>query len=221
LKSLEKSKKVKKKNGQVLHLPYRCIALGVSAGAMEALSVILPKLPSTFPMPVVVIQHISPYSDNYMTRYLDNISALHVKEVDEKEKLMPGFVYTAPPNYHVLVEEDETFSLSVEERINFARPSIDVFFEAAADVYGPQLVGVILTGANNDGGKGLKTIKDKGGLAIVQDPKTAEADSMPRSALEAVNVDHILSLEEIGPFLVKLGNRVTRKRKILLNQTPI
>jgi two-component system, chemotaxis family, protein-glutamate methylesterase/glutaminase len=208
--------------GKILHPHYRCIAMGVSAGAMDALSIIIPKLPVSFPIPVVVIQHISPYSDNYMTRYLDKISALRVKEVDEKEKITAGFVYTAPPNYHVLVEEDETFSLSVEERINFARPSIDVFFETAADVYGVQLVGVILTGGNNDGCRGLKIIKDKGGLAVVQDPNTAEADGMPRAALKTVKVDHVFPLDEISPFLESLGTgiRDPRKRKYLLKQRP-
>jgi two-component system chemotaxis response regulator CheB len=173
---------------------------------MDALSIIIPGLPPAFPIPVVVIQHVSPHSDNYMTRYLDNISAIKVKEVDEKEKIKPGVVYTAPPNYHVLVEEDETFSLSLEERVNFARPSIDVFFQSAADVYGPHLVGIILTGANNDGSQGLKMIKEKGGLAIVQDPHTAEVDGMPRAAIEATKIDHILTLEQIAPFLVKLGS---------------
>jgi two-component system chemotaxis response regulator CheB len=173
---------------------------------MEALSIIIPGLPPAFPIPVVVIQHISPHSENYMTRYLDNISSIKVKEVDEKEKIRPGVVYTAPPNYHVLVEEDETFSLSVEERINFARPSIDVFFQSAADVYAPHLVGVVLTGANNDGSQGLKMIKEKGGLTIVQDPHTAEVDGMPRAALKATKVDHILTLEQVAAFLVKLGS---------------
>lgn len=185
---------------------YRCITIGVSAGGMDALSIIIPGLPPAFPIPVVVIQHVSPHSDNYLTYYLDNISAIKVKEVDEKEKLRPGVVYTAPPNYHVLVEEDETFSLSLEERVNFARPSIDVFFQSAADVYGPHLIGIILTGANNDGSQGLKMIKEQGGLAIVQDPHTAEVDGMPRAAIEATKVDHILTLDQIAPFLVKLGN---------------
>ena len=191
-------------------LKYRCISIGVSAGGMEALSTIIPGLPSSFPIPVVVIQHISPHSDNYMTRHLDNISAIKVKEVDEKEKIKPGVVYTAPPNYHVLVEEDETFSLSVEERINFARPSIDVFFQSAADVYGPHLVGVVLTGANNDGSQGLKMIKKKGGLTIVQDPDTAEVDGMPRAAIAVTKIDHILPLKQICPFLVQLANMETK-----------
>ena len=187
---------------------------------MEALSIIIPGLPAKFPVPIVVIQHISPHSDNYMTRYLDTLSAIRVKEVDEKEKIQPGIVYTAPPNYHVLLEEDETFSLSVEERINFARPSIDVFFESASDVYGARLVGIILTGANKDGSKGLKLIKEKGGLAIVQDPKTAEVDGMPRAAIEATEVDYILTLEEIGPFLVKLGNQTFGVPNEPLKQSP-
>lgn len=192
-------------------LKYKCISIGVSAGGMEALSIIIPGLPAPFPIPVVVIQHISPHSDNYMTRYLDNISAIKVKEVDEKERIIPGVVYTAPPNYHVLLEEDETFSLSVEGRINFARPSIDVFFQSAADVYGPHLVGIVLTGANNDGSQGLKMIKKRGGLTIVQDPDTAEVDGMPRAAIATTKIDHILTLEQISPFLIQLGSQKTKE----------
>jgi two-component system chemotaxis response regulator CheB len=186
---------------------YRCIAIGVSSGGMTALTTIIPTLPAWFPLPVIVVQHISPNSDNYTTRYLDRISQVTVKEVDEKEKIKPGVVYTAPPNYHVLVEEDETFSLSVENRINFARPSVDVLFESAADAFGPALIGVILTGANNDGSIGLKRIKERGGLTVVQDPENAEVDGMPASALACVDVDHILELTEIGPFLVELGRK--------------
>ncbi|NIM13702.1 MAG: chemotaxis protein CheB [Candidatus Aminicenantes bacterium] len=186
---------------------YKCIAIGVSAGGMHALCTIIPALPAQFPLPVIVIQHLSPHSDNYTTRHLDKISKIRVKEVDEKEKILPGIVYMGPPNYHVLVEEDETFSLSVEERINWARPSIDVLFESAADVYGPALIGVILTGSNNDGSRGLKKIKEEGGLTLVQDPHTAEVDGMPLAAIETTKVDHILKLEEIAPLLVKLANQ--------------
>lgn len=179
------------------------MVIGVSAGGMHALSIIVPFLPANFPIPVVVIQHISPLSDNYTTHYLNTISKIRVKEVDEKEKLLPGVVYTAPPNYHVLIEDNETFSLSVEERVNFARPSIDILFESAADVFGSALIGIILTGANNDGSRGLRKIKEEGGLVLVQDPESAEVDGMPRAALEATKTDHVLKLEEIGPFLVK------------------
>jgi two-component system chemotaxis response regulator CheB len=150
-----------------------------------------------------------------MTRYLDSISEVKVKEVDEKEQIHPGVVYTAPPNYHVLVEEDESFSLSVEDRINFARPSVDVLFESAADVFGASLVGVILTGANNDGSRGLLQVKKKGGLTVVQNPATSEVDGMPGAALDMVKeVDRLLELEEIGPFLAGLAYpKKVRKKK--------
>jgi len=186
-----------------------CIVIGVSAGGMDALSMIIPSIPGDFPVPLVVVQHISPSSDNYMTRYLDSISRLRVKEIDEKERVLPGKVYTAPPNYHVLIEDDETFSLSVDDRVNFARPSIDVLFESAADVYGRRLIGIILTGANNDGSQGLKRIKNAGGIAIVQDPASAEVDGMPRAAIAATNVDYIVQLKEIPSLLLNLVGYTT------------
>lgn len=185
---------------------FQCVVIGVSAGGLHALATVLPALPTTYPVPVVVVQHLSPHSDNYSTHYLDSISAIRVKEVDEKEIILPGFVYTAPPNYHVLVEEDKTFSLSVEDRINFARPSVDVLFESAADVFSSHLIGVVLTGANNDGSKGLRKIKNAGGLTVVQDPETAEVDGMPRAAIENATIDRILQLEEVGPFLEKMAD---------------
>ncbi len=192
---------------------YKCIVIGVSSGGMNALSKIIPSLPREYPIPVIVVQHISPNSDNYMTRYLDSISNVSVKEVDEKESLQQGFVYTAPPNYHVLIEDDETLSLSVEDRINFARPSVDVLFESAADVFGHRLIGIILTGANNDGSLGLKKIKDKGGLVLIQDPDTSEVNGMPSAALSVVKADHVLQLDEIGPFLVKIAEKKASNKK--------
>lgn len=116
-----------------------------------------------------------------------------------------GVVYIAPANYHLLLEQDETLSFSAEEKVNFARPAIDVLFETAADAYGSGLIGIILTGAGSDGSKGLKKIRESGGLVIVQDPATAQADAMPRAAIAITPVDHILPLPEIGPFL----NRIT------------
>ena len=110
----------------------------------------------------------------------------------------------APPNYHLLIEPDQTFTLTIDERVNYARPSIDVLFETAAEVFREHLIGIILTGANNDGSHGLKRIKELGGMAIVQDPETAEVDSMPKAAVAACAVDHVLSLEEISAFLNKL-----------------
>jgi two-component system chemotaxis response regulator CheB len=118
---------------------------------------------------------------------------------------MPGMAYLAPPNYHLLLEPDRTFTLTIDERVNYARPSIDVLFETAAEAYKDKLIGIILTGANNDGSKGLKKIKEFGGLAIVQDPETAEVASMPRAAILTSVVDHIIPLEEIAPLLNSLN----------------
>jgi two-component system chemotaxis response regulator CheB len=180
---------------------YQAVVMGVSAGGMAALNTILPDLPANFPLSVIIVQHTHPTSDDFLARYLDEQCCLKVKEADEKEKILPGVVYLAPPNYHLLVENDKTLSLSTELPVNFARPSIDVLFETAADAYGEKVVGVILTGANHDGSQGLLEIKKAGGLAVVQAPETAEADAMPQSAIETVWPDHILPLEKIGPFL--------------------
>jgi two-component system chemotaxis response regulator CheB len=129
---------------------------------------------------------------------------LKVKEADEKERPANGMAYIAPPNYHLLFENDQSFTLTVDERVNYARPSIDVLFETAAEAYKDTLIGIILTGANTDGSRGLKKIKDFGGLTIVQDPATAESDSMPRAAILTTQVDHVLPIEEIAEFLNSL-----------------
>ncbi len=173
---------------------------------MDALRIILSSLPATFPLPVMVVNHIAPSSTNYLTRHLDANSPLVVKEAEEKENITDGAVYVAPPNYHLLVEEDKTLSLSTSERVKYARPSIDVLFETAALAYGPALIGVVLTGGNNDGSDGLKYIKDLGGTGIVQDPATAESNSMPNAAIETANPDYILPLEDIAKTLQELAS---------------
>jgi two-component system, chemotaxis family, protein-glutamate methylesterase/glutaminase len=186
---------------------YCAVAAGVSMGGVEALGILLGGLPGDFPLPLLIAHHISPDSRSSLANFLGAHCAIHVKEADEGEMIVPGTAYLAPPNYHLLVERDGTLALSVDPPVNFARPSVDVLFESAARAFGPGLIGIILTGANSDGAKGLKMIKDKGGLAIVQDPKDAAADSMPRSALAAVNADHVLPLSEIGPLLCTLVER--------------
>ncbi len=182
-------------------MPYKAVAIGSSAGGINALKTILPQLPADFPAAVFIIQHISPSSESYMAKFLDNISGIRVKEADEKEVIKPGVAYVAPPNYHLLIEEDFTLSLSVEEKVNYSRPSIDVTFETAALAYGKQLVGIVLTGANSDGAQGLKTIKDRGGFTIVQNPDEAESAAMPSSAIKLVRPHKILNLREIAAFL--------------------
>lgn len=185
---------------------YKAIVIGVSAGGMKALMELLPALPENFPLPVIIVQHLHPSQGVFYVKYFNGISAIRVKEADEKEAIRPGHAYFAPPNYHLLVEEDQTFSLSSDEKVNYSRPSIDVLFESAVDVYSADLVGIILTGANHDGAKGLRRIGRNGGLTIVQDPAAAESSLMPLSAIDAAKPDHILSLEDIGTLLVTLGD---------------
>lgn len=200
IKSIEKSSNPQ----SAIHNPKEAVVIGVSAGGINALGKILPALPDDFPLPVIIVQHRHPTSDDQIIRIFNKKSSLTVKEADDKENIKPGIVYIAPPDYHLLIENDKTFSLSLDGPVNYSRPSIDVLFESASDVYGPYLIGIILTGANNDGSYGLKRIKERGGLAIVQNPETAEADIMPRAAIAAAKIDRVLTLERIVPFLVKL-----------------
>ena len=194
-----------------IQFQYQAVVIGVSSGGMEVLQVILQSLPADFCLPIIIVQHMHADSDNYLARSLDEKCQLTVREACEKEEIKPGVVYVAPPNYHLLVENDRSFSLSITERVNFARPSIDVLFETAAEVFGANLIGVILTGANYDGCRGLKQIKDGGGVAMVQDPATAIVDSMPREAIAMSKVDYVLPPVKIGPTLVKLAKIRARK----------
>ncbi len=183
---------------------YDAVVIGVSAGGLAALGEILPQLDKRIPVPIFIVQHVSPDSDNFMPTHFDSHCHVSVKEGEDKEPPEKGTVYFAPPNYHLLVELEKTLALSVEERVNYSRPSVDVLFDTAAEAYGDKLIGIILTGANSDGALGLRKIKQFGGLTIVQSPETAEADSMPRAAIEATDVDHLLPLSEIGVFLNSL-----------------
>ena len=185
---------------------YRAAVIGASAGGWNALKTILGVLPEDFPLAIMVVMHRHPHSDDYLEKSLDNDCAVRVKQADEKESIISGTVYFAPPNYHLLIEDIHTLSLSVAGPVNYSRPSIDVLFESAAYVYGDTLAGLILTGANNDGAGGLKKIKDMGGLVLVQDPETAEASAMPRAAIAATDPDFVLPLSEIGSFIKALGS---------------
>ena len=185
---------------------FEAVVIGSSAGGIKALSTVLSALPSEFSLPIIIVQHLHPNSDSYLARILGQKCRLAVKQADEKEKIENGVVYIAPPNYHLLIEEDRTFSLSLEGPVNFARPSVDVLFESAIYAYRNKLVAVILTGANHDGSQGGKKIKQAGGYLIVQDPATAEADAMPKAAIAAIAVDKILPLDQIGPYLLQMIN---------------
>lgn len=182
----------------------QAVVIGVSAGALEALSEILPVLPVDYPVPVIIVVHLPPHKDSILSELLDSKCNVRVCEAEDKEPLLPGTVYLAPPDYHLLVEKDRSLSLSTEEEILFSRPSIDVLFETAADAYGKNLLGIILTGANEDGSRGLRMIVDCGGQAVVQLPATATAVMMPQSALKACPDALALSLQDIARLLLNV-----------------
>lgn len=183
---------------------YKAITIGVSKGGLEALISVLRSIPKDFPIPLIIAQHLSTTRVSGLALLLNAQTNITVQEARSSDKLMPATVYIAPSGCHLLVEPGETLYLSYKGPVNHATPSIDMLFKSASAVYGDSLVGVVLTGANSDGSQGLKIIKDTGGLAVVQDPKTAEADSMPRAAMAACSVDHSIALQDMGAFLTGL-----------------
>lgn len=190
-------------------MTFEIVVIGASYGGLSALQILLPELAPEFPLPVVVVQHRRKEADDGLCEYLRRRSSLPLIEPNDKEKVEPGRVYLAPRDYHLLIEKS-IFALSTESPVSFARPSIDVLFESAADIYHDRIIGVILTGANRDGAKGLAKIKAFGGLAVVQDPLSADARSMPEAAIAAAPVDRILPLAEIAPYLNELCRPIQR-----------
>jgi two-component system chemotaxis response regulator CheB len=186
---------------------YKAIVIGGSAGGVEALQVILQALPKDFALPVLVVQHLHPSDDGSFALHVATLTRLPVVEPCDKARIEPGCVYTAPANYHMLVERDGTISLSVEERVNWSRPSIDVLFESAALAWGEAVIAVILSGANADGVKGMIAVKEAGGLTIAQDPAEAWSRIMPQAAIDAGAVVSVLRADEIGRLLAKLGGQ--------------
>lgn len=186
---------------------YRIIVMGVSTGGVLALKRVLGELPADFPLPILVVQHISPSSGDGMALLLDHHCRIRVKEADEEELITPGCAYLAPANYHLLVERDGSLSLSDEGHVNFARPSVDVLFQSAAAAFGRAVIGVLLSGAGYDGGFGLRNIQKNGGLIIVQDPADAEVATMPEFALSLVAADHLVTLEELPGLLLVLAEK--------------
>ena len=182
----------------------RAVVIGVSAGGTEALPPLFTRLSKEFPLSIVVVQHLHHTQDGSFTERLNDRYDITVKEADEKEPIREGCVYFAPANYHLLIERDETFSLSIDEKVNYSRPSIDVTFESAAGVWSSRLIGIVLTGASSDGARGLCQIKERGGLTLAQDPETAAYPFMPQAAIDTGRVDRVLTLAEIGDFLKDL-----------------
>jgi two-component system chemotaxis response regulator CheB len=183
---------------------YELIVIGTSWGGLEALSRLLADLRDDIHQPIVVAQHRSAESADFALEHLlQHHTRRIVGDPDDKTPLEPDHVYLGPPDYHVLVE-DGHLALSTDGPVQFARPSIDVLFESAADAYGDRTIGIVLTGANADGANGLRRIKERGGVAIVQDPATSEKRTMPDAAIAATVADAVLPLEEIPAFVFGL-----------------
>ena len=186
--------------------------VGASWGGLAALSELVRNLPEDFRVPLAIVQHRNRHADDLLASLLQDLTPLRVVDVEDKQPLEPGTVYIAPANYHLLVDEGH-FSLTTDPMVRFSRPSIDVTFVSAGDAYPNATLGVILTGANDDGSRGLRHIVDRGGKGIVQDPSTAESKAMPSAAMRAVPEAEVLPLGKIAPRLVSLTRTGVKKER--------
>ena len=177
------------------------IAIGASAGGVQALLELLPRLSQTFPVPVFVVLHVPADRSNLLAPLLDSRCAISVKEAEDKESVRPGVVYFAPSDYHLLVELNGDLSLSSDEAVNFSRPSIDVLFESAADAYGAGLVALLLTGANQDGARGVAAVAAAGGTVLIESPDTAHARPMPEAGIALCPTAIVTPLPGIADYL--------------------
>ncbi len=185
---------------------YAFVAMGASLGGLNAVRTVLSALPSFFPMPVALVQHRMTDAGGDLAFVLRESCALPVREAEDKAPIEAGVVFIAPPGYHLLVEGDH-FALSTEEPVEWARPSVDVLFETAAESYGRRLIAVVLSGTGEDGAAGLAAVERHGGMALVQEPETAYANGMPRAAGQAMRNEMTLPLAAIGPQLVALSRQ--------------
>lgn len=182
----------------------KVLIIGGSAGSLEVLLKLLPAIDINLPFPIIIVIHRKKGSESLLSDLLSSKTTLVVKEIEEKEKIMPKTIYIVPSDYHLLIEKDFTFSLDYSEKINYSRPSIDVTFQSAAEVYTDKLVGLLLSGSNADGVNGLITIGNYGGEVAVQDPLTAQIDYMPAQAISKAKVNKILKIEEMAAYINSL-----------------
>lgn len=192
----------RKRSSRPRECPYDIVVIGASWGGVDVLMQLVKALPADWPLPVVIVQHQHPNSGDALQRILRKLTSLSVADVEDKDEIEPGHIYIAPANYHLLVEDDRSLSLNVSAAVNYSRPSIDVTFDSLARVYQGRCIGIILTGANEDGAAGLKKIKAEGGYTLVQTPATAEAPTMPEAAIATGAVDAVLAPAEIVPHLL-------------------
>ncbi|MBF0189259.1 MAG: chemotaxis protein CheB [Magnetococcales bacterium] len=184
---------------------WRAVVIGTSQGGFEALHAVLDPLPADFPIPILVVRHHASDSDDYLITSLNAHSPLTIAFARGGERPLPGHVYIAPPDNHLLVDESGHLRLSHGPQVYFSRPAIDPLFSSAARAYGPDLIGVVMTGANSDGAVGAVEIKKNGGCILVQEPRTAEAATMPEAVLERLIPDRVIWLDQIGPYLWSLA----------------
>lgn len=180
------------------------VVIGASAGGVEALLTLLGPLRKGYVLPIIIVLHLPEERRSHLADVFSRRVAMPVKEAEDKQDIEPGTVYFATPGYHLSVEADRSLSLSLEDRVHHSRPSIDYLFESAADVYGSSLAAVLLTGANQDGARGLAYVKHCGGFTVVQDPEDAQVATMPQAALNVQQPDHVLPIHGIGRLLVEL-----------------
>ncbi len=186
-------------------LPPMALVIGGSAGSIQVLPALLRALPADYPLCVLLVLHRLEGAGGQLDKFLQSHCGLPLCEVEDKQPLLAGRVYLAPAGYHLLVEATGCASLSIDPRVQYSRPSIDVLFESAAEVYGRRLVGVLLSGANGDGSAGLACIKAAGGRVLVQDPATAQVATMPLRAIQATRVDGVLESQALAHYLARLG----------------
>lgn len=196
-------------------MAYSIVVIGTSWGGLAALIKLLGDLPADFPLPIAVVQHRSKDSERLLPELLQDSTDLTVCEIEDKDPLRPGTVHLAPANYHAIIDEG-SISLTIEDYVRFSRPSIDVLFTSAADTYRSGTIGVVLTGANEDGSLGLQHIVKRGGHALVQDPKTAEIPIMPAAAIRAVPGAEVLPLDRLARRLVELSLEPAKKGRSIL-----
>lgn len=183
---------------------YDVLAVGASWGGVEALSQLVAALPQEWSIPIVIVQHQHALSGTALERILSRLTSMTVIDVDDKLEIMPRHIYIAPANYHLLVESDRTFSLSIDSPVNFSRPSIDVTFAEMAAVFGERMIAILLTGANDDGVEGMRAVHGAGGFTIAQDPQEATVPTMPKAAIDAGVVDKVVVLNEMVPLVREL-----------------
>jgi two-component system chemotaxis response regulator CheB len=183
---------------------YKMMVIGGSAGSLEVILKLVAAIPLTDHLSVLIIVHRKNDGESLLTNLLSSRTHLNVKEIEDKDVILPGYIYIAPADYHVLIENENMFSLDSSEKVHHSRPSIDVSFESVAEIFNASAVGILLSGANSDGAEGLHIIQNAGGFTIVQDPKSADVDFMPQQALDQMQPDKILNTNDMADFLKQL-----------------